>query len=75
MTSLSQEPLTTGLHATPHKLAAIQKAPPSRNAQELRSFLGLLNYYAKFIPNLSTLIHPLNRLLGQRISWRWTKMH
>ena len=63
----------TGLHATPQKLAAIQEAHPPRNVQELRSFLGLLNYYVKFIPNLSTLIYPLNRLLGQRISWRWTK--
>ena len=33
------------------------------NIQELRSFLGLLNYYGKFIPNLATLIHPLNELL------------
>ena len=45
---------TTGLHATPQKLAAIQQAPPPTNVQELRSFLGLLNYYTKFIPYLST---------------------
>ena len=37
------------LHTTAEKLAAIQKAPPPRNEHELRAFLGLLNYYGKFI--------------------------
>ena len=63
-----------GLHATPEKLAAIRDAPSPRNIQELRSFLGLLNYYGKFIPNLSTLIHPLNGLLGHNAVWNWTEV-
>ena len=48
------------------------QAPQPRNIQELRSFLGLLNYYGKFIPNLPTLIHPLNSLLQHSQSWEWT---
>ena len=52
-----------GLHATDAKLQAIVEAPSPRNVPELRSFLALLNYYGRFIPNLSTLIHPLNHLL------------
>ena len=63
----------TGLHPTPQKLAAIQEVSPPTNVQELHSFLSLLNCYAKFIPNLSTLIHPLNRLLHQQRTRRWTK--
>ena len=35
-----------GLQALPEKIAAIMDAPSPRNATELRSFLGLLNYYA-----------------------------
>ena len=54
-----------GLHAIPSKVDAIVDAPEPQNLQELRSFLGLLNYYGKFIPNLSSLIHPLNSLLQQ----------
>ena len=46
-----------GLHAMPGKVEAIVRAPEPRNIQELRSFLGLLNYYGKFVPNLSTLVH------------------
>ena len=34
-----------GLHATDDKIKAIQDAPTLKNVQELRSFLGLLNYY------------------------------
>ena len=40
--------------------------------QELRSFLGLLNYYGKFIPNLASLIQPLNSLLQHDRKWNWS---
>ena len=36
-----------GIHATSSKLKAITEAPPPKNVQELRSFLGLLNYYTQ----------------------------
>ena len=49
-----------GIHAMDSKLEAIRVAPTPHNIQELCSFLGLLNYYASFIPNLSSVIHPLN---------------
>ena len=52
-----------GIHPTDSKLQAIQQAPAPKNLQELRLFLGLLNYYGRFIPNLSSLLHPLNKLL------------
>ena len=41
--------------------------------QELRSFLGMVNYYSKFIPNLSTILAPLNALLHKDSSWRWSQ--
>jgi len=62
-----------GIHAAQNKLTAIVQAPSPSNIQELRSFLGLLNYYGKFISNLSTLLHPLNALLRKDSKWRWTK--
>ena len=42
----------SGLHTLSEKVKAAQEAPHPRNQQELRSFLGLLHYYGKFIPNL-----------------------
>ena len=62
-----------GIHATTSKLQAISEAPAPRNVQELRSFLGLLNYYGRFIPNLSSLIHPLHKLLCKNAAWKWSR--
>ena len=63
----------TGIQAVPSKIDAIVKAPEPTNVQELRSFLGLLNYYGKFIRNLSSILHPLNRLLQVPQKWDWTE--
>lgn len=38
---------------------------------QLWLFLGLFNYYRKFIPNLATLIHPLKQLLREDVKWQW----
>ena len=59
------------LHTLSSKVKAIQDAPQPQNIQELRSFLGLLHYYAKFLPNLATLLHPLNALLKTQSKWSW----
>ena len=61
-----------GIRATPEKVAAIMRAPLPTNVQQLRSFLGLLNYYRKFLPNLATIIQPLNELLQKNRKWHWT---
>ena len=61
-----------GLRATPEKVAAIAGAPEPKNIQQLRSFLGLLNYYRKFLPNLASTIQPLNNLLQKNRAWKWT---
>ena len=45
-----------GLHTLFSKVKTIQDAPQPQNAQELRSFLGLLYNYGKFLPNLATYI-------------------
>ena len=58
-----------GLHTTEKKVEAIRLAPQPRNTQELKSFWGLLHYYGKFLPNLATLLQPLNHLLKKNTKW------
>ncbi len=48
-----------GLHPTEDKVKAIQEAPTPKNISELRSFIGILNYYGKFISNFSSKLAPL----------------
>ena len=62
-----------GLHPLPEKLQAIQEAPPPKNVLQLKSYLGLLGYYSKFLPNLSSTLFPLYRLLRHSTPWCWTK--
>ncbi len=61
-----------GLHTTPEKVAAVVDGPPPTNVSELRAFLGMVNYYRKFIPNLSARLHPLNSLLQPSKRWKWS---
>ncbi|CAG2207359.1 unnamed protein product [Mytilus edulis] len=62
-----------GLHKTPDKIEAIRNAPAPENVSQLKSILGLINYYAKFLPDLSATLSPLHNLLRKDITWRWTK--
>ena len=60
-----------GLHAIEKKVEAIRNAPAPGNQQQLRSFLGMVNYYAKFVNNYATITHPLNELLHNGVRWKW----
>ena len=62
---------SAGLHPTKAKVKAITEAPTPRNVTELCSFLGLINYYGKFLPNLSSTLAPLYKLLQQNTQWQW----
>eukprot|EP00731_Ephydatia_muelleri_P019227 Em0012g52a len=50
----------------------IQKAPIPLNVTELRSFLGIVNYYGKVIQSVADLCAPLNELLQKNTPWMWT---
>ena len=60
-----------GLRTAESKVEAIVRAPAPRNITELRSFLGLVNYYGKFLPNLATSLTPLYSLLQKTNRWSW----
>ena len=60
-----------GIQPTADKVHAIKDAPPPSNLTELRAFLGLLNYYSKFLPNLSSQLAPLYSLLCKNRKWHW----
>ena len=63
----------TGIHTATSKVEAITKAPAPKNTTQLRSFLGMINYYGKFIPNLADKLHPLYALLKNGTKWNWSR--
>ncbi|XP_054800138.1 uncharacterized protein LOC129304486 [Prosopis cineraria] len=57
----------------PTKVQAIQEWQPPTKVPELRSFLGLVNYYRRFIKGYSTIAAPLTDLLKKNKSWQWSQ--
>lgn len=60
-----------GLQPTQEKVRAIIDAPPPKDISQLKSFLGMLNYYGKFLPNISTKLASLYSLLHKDARWKW----
>jgi hypothetical protein len=52
-------------------IKAIKEMKPPTKVKALQRFLGMINFYRKFIPDCSKLAEPLNQLLRKDISWRW----
>jgi transposase InsO family protein len=61
-----------GISPRKDKLIAVSQAPIPTNVTELQSFLGLLNFYRSFLPNISTVLEPLNKLLRKDVPWKWS---
>ena len=45
-----------GIHPLPDKVQAVKDAPAPRSVKELKSCLGLISYYGKFLPSLPSAI-------------------
>lgn len=60
-----------GLTPVPEKVEAIQEAKPPENVTQLKAYLGLLNYYGRFLKNLSHELHPLHKLLKKDQEFEW----
>ena len=60
-----------GIGPTKTRVEAVEKAREPQSASEVRSFLGLVNFSARFIPNLATITEPLRRLTKQNVKFEW----
>lgn len=64
-----------GIRPVAAKVNAIKNAPEPKNVSQLRVFLGMLNYYHRFLPDVATVLEPLHQLLkkGETCGWRNSK--
>lgn len=56
----------------PQKITAVADMLAPTNITTLRSFLGLVNYYQPFIPNMLSIRQPLDELLKKDNEWIWS---
>ncbi|XP_039303912.1 uncharacterized protein K02A2.6-like [Solenopsis invicta] len=61
-----------GIHTDPNKVSAMEIIQRPQNVTELKSFLGLVNFYNKFVPNFADICEPLYRLTRVNEKWNWT---
>ena len=61
-----------GIHKDSAKFQVIIDMPAPNNITELRSFIGMINYYNRFIRNLSAILYPLYELLRNNNKFVWS---
>lgn len=47
-----------GIHPVADKVTAIKEAPRPNDQTQLKAFLGMLNYYHQFLPDIATTLEP-----------------
>ena len=65
-----------GVQPDPSNVAKVRDWPIASKPEELKSFLGLCGYYARFVPEYSDLVKPLREASDKKGPLLWTKeMH
>ncbi|XP_070040185.1 uncharacterized mitochondrial protein AtMg00860-like [Nicotiana tomentosiformis] len=61
-----------GIKVDPMKIEAVQGWPGLSSATKIRSFLGLAEYYCRFMEGFSSIAAPLTRLTQKGAPFRWS---
>ena len=64
-----------GIKSVPAKTEAIKDMHPPVNPKQVRAFLGLVEYYRKFIKNFAKIAKPLTMLTRMDVKFKWKETH
>ena len=64
-----------GIKPVPAKTEAIRIMHPPVNLKQVRTFLGLVGYYRKFIRNFAKIAKPLTMLTRMDVKFEWKEIH
>lgn len=59
------------IHKCQDKIEAVRETPAPKNVGELKSFLGMIQFYASFAPKFAELARPLYDLLKSSVRFLW----
>ncbi|CAI7882768.1 unnamed protein product [Closterium sp. NIES-53] len=63
-----------GVHVDPKKIEAVRTWKAPENVKKLQQFLGLANYYYRFVPQYAKIATPLTNLL-KKTPFKWEDVH
>jgi hypothetical protein len=69
---LGHEISKDGIAPSKRKIEAITSAPQPKTVVQLQSFIGLVNYYSKFIPHLNQKLRVFYDLIKKDADWQWS---
>ena len=64
---------TEGIQADENKVKAILEMPPPTGIHGVRRFCGMMQYLARFMPDMAIDIEPIRALTRQHTDWNWFK--
>ena len=64
-----------GMRPNQLKIRAVQEFPVPKNSKELKSFLGLANYFRDYVKDYGSICAPLNELLRKSVKFLWNNDH
>ncbi|KAK8786048.1 hypothetical protein V5799_007587 [Amblyomma americanum] len=64
-----------GIYPSKVKVEAIHQAPAPKNKKELQAFLGMINFYNRFLKGRTEVAEKLYRLLDSHVAWNWGAEH
>lgn len=64
-----------GVKPDPEKISAVTNMPKPSNVKETQTFLGMITYLAKYLPNLSTVAAPLRDICKLDSTFEWNREH
>ena len=53
------------------KVNGVLSWPEPKNIKDVRKFLGLTNYYRRFIKGFAQVARPMNMLMKKDMKWQW----
>ena len=62
---------SNGIKPDPSKIECVANFPIPKNQKHVKSFLGLVGYYRKFIKNFAKVSKPLTKLLQKDTVFKW----
>ena len=72
---VGHELTASGLKIIEHKVRAIRDMQAPTSVKEVRRFVGMTNFFSRFMPHMANVLQPLHQITGKDVAWDWGPEH